>query len=238
MKPILFNTEMVKAIMRGDKTVTRRVVKPQPMSKLAYACMGYKHGTWGYPGADNWKYWEDESFRLPDGLSDKERNRHWTPPYRHGDILYVREAWHKDISRYMYKSDYHDGEKFYRDGNEVSIKWRPSIHMPKEAARIFLRVTDAWVERLDEIDGQGLIDEGLFSLDELRHGLMREKFAAFENLWNSTIKPTDRALYGWDANPFVWVIEFEQISKEEAMNDAIDMWNIRVPNLDTKGGET
>ena len=72
---------------------------------------------------------------------------------------------------------------------------------PREAARIFLRVTDVRVERLQEIDDGGVVAEGL------------EIGCYFDELWNRTIKPKDRPLYGWEANPWVWVIEFERISK-------------------------
>lgn len=204
MKPILFNTKMVQAIMRGDKTVTRRVVKPQlpvkiyPLMDESFRCTGY--------------------FGIKDGYKIK-------PPYRPGDILYVRETW-ATVDRYSPNFGDWWSEYIYRASYSPDpildvppVTWRPSIHMPREAARIFLRVTDVRVERLDAIDGQGLIDEGLFSLDELRYGLMREKFAAFENLWNSTIKAADRTLYGWDANPWVWVVEFERISNEEVIRD-------------------
>lgn len=213
MKPILFNTEMVRAIMDGRKTATRRVVKPQPKSKLAYVCMGYKYGTWSYPGEKTWEYWEDESFRLPDGLSSLELNQHWTPPCHTGDILYVRETWavwsrmKGTAPKIHYKAD---GETL------PDVKWRPSIHMPFEFARLFLRVKSVKVERLQEISGQGLIEEGLFSIEEFRVGMIRNKFSEFEQLWNSTLKPADRALYGWNADPWVWVIEFERISREEA----------------------
>lgn len=205
MKPMLFNTDMVRAILDGRKTVTRRVVKPQPKSHIAYACMGSGCGKWGYPGKDAWEYWDDESFRLPDGISQDELKRRWTPPCNTGDILYVRETWHKDVGRYMFKANYSDTEKFFRDGKEVQIKWRPSIHMPKEAARLFLRVTDVCVERLQDIDDAGVVSEGMNIGDP------------FDELWDSTIKPADLPLYGWDANPWVWVIEFERVRKETAL---------------------
>ncbi len=85
--------------------------------------------------------------------------------------------------------------------------WRPNENMPHEAARIFLRVTDVRVERVQDIDDDGVVAEGLNIGDP------------FDELWNSTIKPADRDLYGWDANPWVWVIEFERISREEAISD-------------------
>ena len=81
-------------------------------------------------------------------------------------------------------------------------------YAPKEAARIWLKVTDVRVERLQGIDDDGVVAEGL------------EIGAPFDELWDSTIKPADRALYGWEANPWVWVIEFERISREEARRDA------------------
>ena len=126
----------------------------------------------------------------------------------------------------------------------VSGKWHPSIHMPKEAARIFLRVTHVWIERLQEITDEEAIKEGvpdewpmaeiycpecrgeglIGSLHPVSLGYMEidcphceKAVSRFANLWNSTIKPADLATYGWEANPWVWVIEFERISKEEAM---------------------
>ena len=114
----------------------------------------------------------------------------------------------------------------YED-NENGLVWRPSIHMPREAARIFLRATDVRVERLQEITAEGALDEGTDvkfpepkpSYISLAYTEMRLKPAArqsFSELWDSTIKPKDRTAYGWAANPWVWVIEFERISKEEA----------------------
>lgn len=83
----------------------------------------------------------------------------------------------------------------------ADYKWHPSIHMPREAARIFLRVTDVRVERLQEIDDNGIASEGLAIGDP------------FDELWDRTIKKADRALYGWEADPWVWVIKFERCER-------------------------
>lgn len=231
MRPILFNTDMVQAILEGRKTVTRRVVKPQPKSNIAYACMGSGCGKWGYPGKDAWKYWDDESFRLPDGISQDELKRHWTPPCNTGDILYVRETcnrvkfgregeWH-----YEYRASCENPAYF---SNGSFAEWRPSIHMPREAARIFLRVTDVRVERLQDITDEQARAEGsipfCLSVDsedtpdsERTWHEAGPALPDFIRIWDSTINPSDRYKYGWDANPWVWVIEFERISKEAAL---------------------
>ena len=236
MKPILFNTEMVRAILEGRKTVTRRVVKPQPKSHIAYACMGSGCWKWGYPGKDALEYWDDESFRLPDGISQDELKRHWTPPCNTGDILYVRETWapmypdetSEIVCGYMYKADdcglrgevyqkWYDAK--YPNGKDWCWpgKWRPSIHMPKEAARLFLRVTAVRVERLRPMGLEDFETEGLNTIAGFWAAT-----EAFADLWDTTIKPADLPLYGWDANPWVWVIEFERCEKpEEAIHEKI-----------------
>ncbi len=193
MKPVLFNTDMVSALLDGRKTVTRRAVKPQPQGRL----VPERSGCW--PG-----------YFVGLGTS-----RVVCPPYFPGDILYVRETW-AAWSRMLgttptlhYKADGDTPE---------SIKWRPSIHMPREAARIFLRVTDVRVERLRDITETQAIAEGLYkgwSLNEHSTPAITP-IQAFMWVWNMTMKPADRALYGWAANPWVWVIEFERISKEKA----------------------
>lgn len=139
-------------------------------------------------------------------------------PFSVGQTLYVRETYSKDVGRYMYKANYIDNEKFYRDGKEVSIKWHPSIHMPKEAARIFLRVQDVHVERVQEITGAECVREGIpqESLKEVGEAFTVGQFA---DLWDSTVKPADLHCYGWDANPWVWVIDFERISRDEALKE-------------------
>ncbi len=200
MKPILFNTDMVRAILDGRKTVTRRVIKDKDIVN-ALDC---------------------ESDGTPIAFIDHETGDSHPPAfpcqYQPGDILYVRETWYKDPTRYMYKANYSDTEKFFRDGKEVQIKWRPSIHMPKEAARLFLRVTDVQVERLQDITSGQIDAEGCkeWAYSAKTGELLPSGPSFFRIKWDSTIKPSDLPLYGWDANPWVWVIGFERISREAA----------------------
>jgi len=206
MKPILFNTESVKAILDGLKSVTRRVVKPQP--------------TWSdYDMAWHWKNigWWRESW------NPIETSTYKNTIYRPGDLLYVREAFAEMPYGYVYRADEDEPE-----GWDCNDRWLPSIHMPKEAARLFLRVTDVRVERLQGITPEQLRAEGIevFLLPSEcqsmlnRFGAVRdfdEKKKEFAKLWDSAIKKADLPQYGWDANPWVWVIEFNRISKEDAI---------------------
>lgn len=215
VKPILFNTEMVRAILSGDKTCTRRVIKPQPKSKLCYTFAGGDCGTCGYyPSSSSLKICGEE-YRLPDDITKDDLEKRWIPPYHADDILYVRETWFKDVDRYMYRADYSDREKFYRNGKEIEMKWKPSIHMPKEAARIWLKVKDVRVERLQNIDIDGIRNEGLSSM-AVHSGDTEIALKELAILWDSTIKKSDIDRYGWDANPYVWVIEFERCEKPES----------------------
>ena len=185
MKPILFNTEMVRAILEGRKTATRRAVKPQPESRPTPM---KKDSCW--PGC----------FAIQ-GTAKVIR-----PPYQPGDTLWVRETWAKSMAgTFMYQAD---------DKAIMVERWRPSIHMPREAARLFLRVTGVRVERLKDIDGHGILKEGIDNgKSNPAMGTRWENMQsmAFAELWNNTIKPSDRALYGWAANPWVWVIEFKRV---------------------------
>ena len=222
--PILFNTEMVRAILDGRKTVTRRLVKPQPKSKLCYTFAGSDCGTWGYPSKTAHESWGEE-YRLPDNITKEDFGKRWNPPYHTDDVLYVRETWapiypgkeSNEVCGYIYKEDsleeydnrYPDGEDYQWGG-----KWRPSIHMPKEAARIWLKVTDVRVERLQDITSEQICREGVEV--EYPHALNgEEQRYAFSTLWNSTVKKSDLDRYGWNANPWVWVIEFERCEKPE-----------------------
>ena len=197
--PILFNTKMVQAILDERKTCTRRLVKPQPTAHYGTLCI--------------------------------------KSPYQPGDILYVRETWTKESGKYYFRadygSDYLDACETLSGGYPAScrnyagcegctatstrIHWHPSIHMPKEAARIWLKVTDVRVERLQDMDWKDALREGIntqFAQDKYGVYIFDENpLDDFVELWNSTIKKSDLDRYGWDANPWVWVIQFEQCEK-------------------------
>lgn len=200
IKPILFNTEMVRAILDGRKSCTRRINKDAndyvvpdmdfyDSDKRTYAVHNY---------ADK---------EHTDKLSIAER----TCPICPSDILYVRESYSELSFGYVYKAD---GENIDHLGNV--IKWHPSIHMPKEAARICLKVTDVQVERLQEITADGIRNEGLSSA-AVHCGDVEIALKEWENLWNSTIKKSDLDRYGWNANPYVWVISFERCEKPKGV---------------------
>ena len=211
-KPILFNTEMVRAIQNDTKTATRRVVKPQPT-------FFYKFGG-RIADPDNP---DNIAFLAMTEKNGEDTEEIYVPPYQPGDILYVRETWQYGFGgTYLYKASAGYDLFMTAEGELVSdIPWRPSIHMPREAARIFLRVTDVRVERLKEITETQAKNEGaepafeyntpegpVIVSDEDGYYIL-----GFKGLWNSTIKPADRVLYGWEANPWVWVIEFERCER-------------------------
>lgn len=231
MKPILFNTEMVRAILDGRKTVTRRAVKPQPEGELI-----------PMPDGSCW----------PGYFGEADSPRVMRPPYFIGDKLYVRETWalhscndrlppsipckKTEIGRdcYIYRADDMNGKTPCGVYPSPHL-WSPSIHMPKEAARLFLRVTGVRVERLQDITEEQAIQEGVYQLPDdgrLNSGcwtysqpIRNDPFGkvwskdegarnCFRWLWESTVKASDRDHYGWIANPWVWVIEFERTTKE------------------------
>lgn len=184
IRPILFNTEMVKAILEGRKTVTRRAVK--------------------FPRGWNPKF----TGYIPDGsvLYGSNNIPAAKSPVQVGDVLWVRETWspvNVRPKRYIYKADV---ARRIGEGVGLPLCWHPSIHMPKEAARIFLRVTDVRAERLQKITYDEAIREGADRGRALNN---------FEWIWNHTIKAADLPAYGWAANPWVWVIKFERCEKPE-----------------------
>ena len=217
IKPILFNTDMVRAILDERKSCTRRLVKPQPKSKLCYTFAGSDSGTWGYPNRTAHEIWGEE-FKLPNDITEEELSKRWNPPYQTDDILYVRETW---CGLPVNEAGHFRGHPIYyyrADGDLRPEGWRgawhPSIHMPKEAARIWLKVTDVRVERLQDITADGIRNEGLPSM-AVHVGDMDVALKEWETIWNSTIKKSDIDRYGWDANPWVWVIEFERCEKPQ-----------------------
>ena len=145
--------------------------------------------------------------------------------------MYVRETWERFECRNCEGDDNGNCPKnpqsilnrtcgcyMYRATDEIrgDAKWHPSIHMPKEAARIWLKVTDVRVERLQEMTGQDVLKEGLNSHVHPQASYFDcNQREMFEKLWNSTIKKSDIDRYGWDASPWVWVIEFERCEKPE-----------------------
>lgn len=189
IKPILFNTEMIRAILDGRKSCTRRIVKHDVGAIL------------------NSPYHKEH----PEVADKQIISKLCIPPYQPGDILYVRETWKKAPNGYYYYEDWQ------KDDIADVTKWKPSIHMPKEAARIWLKVTDVRVERLKEITIDGIRNEGLSSM-AVHAGDMEIAMEEWKNLWNSTIKKSDINHYGWDANPWVWIIEFDQCEKPKEEN--------------------
>ncbi len=212
-KPILFNDVMVRAILDGIKTETRRIVKGAPKN-------AYRVESVDVFGDGTIPLW-DFLYGVPlAGGGRAEMFETIKAPYKRGDYLYVRETWNGlpaigiFPAEFWYKAD----EKMLNPDD----KWRPSIHMPKEAARIFLRVKDVRPEKLQDITEEGAKAEGIceewarawwkptyYDPDSGGDAEYRGTFAY--DLWDSTIKPKDRGKYGWEANPWVWVIEFEKV---------------------------
>ena len=228
MKPILFNTEMVRAILDGRKSVTRRVAFSEKDLR-PFQSKDYPDGWW-FRGRvyRNW----DDATRAPQGVMSLCR-------YRREGVLYVRETWLPldgdhiiDGRKYAYRADSTEDSEQLR--TRYGYKWHPSIHMPKEAARIFLRVQDVHVERVQEMSDIDAAKEGIQSYwstpydndppfigraKGIGNDLCFTRREAFGQIWDSTVKPSDRALYGWDANPWGWVIDFERISRDEALKE-------------------
>ena len=203
-KPILFNTEMVRAILDGRKTVTRRCVK-QNVEPILNSPYHKEH---------------------PEVSDNQIISKLCMPPYQPGDILYVRETFKRnmdgysgiDFGGYIYKADCRSG---FKDNYNP---WHPSIHMPKEAARIFLKVKDVRMERLQDITTDETIKEGIYQSScnncnatfgcDICPDEGYDEINKFVETWDSTIKKKDLDRYGWDANPWVWVIEFERMKVE------------------------
>ena len=221
IKPILFNTEMVRTILDGRKTCTRRIVK-HDIEAILNSPYHKKH---------------------PEVEDKQIISKLCMPPYQPGDILYVRETWQylyeldgneqvvEDTGKYYYAATDTIPFDTYVDENGAKhdhVPWKPSIHMPKEAARIWLKVTDVRVERLQSITVEGAIKEGAEGenchhtnagafgcTDCMNTGWIVPPQIEFMQIWDSTIKKSDLDRYGWDANPWVWVIEFERCEKPQ-----------------------
>lgn len=219
IKPILFNTEMVRAILDGRKSCTRRIIKPQweecPHCK-------YVHKEYIYGKLAENVYCAKCGYPL---LPERRA------PYQPGDILYVRETWqcwrahrYEATADIRFRAGGDDVRLQFANGNTDSInrldydtfihkwfshygEWKPSLFMPKVAARIWLKVTDVRVERLQDMTDDDAEAEGCFDYTSTALG--------FFDVWDSTIKKSNLNCYGWNANPWVWVIKFERCEKPE-----------------------
>ena len=207
---------LFRSILDGRKTVTRRVVR----YKYNNTEMKMRTDKYGTRLIEIQKDIEGETHgKNPDGstwhklLPYIEKN----PPYKKGDILYVRETYCPNYFDFVAQSGNKHGYKADYDSVILSSdipepNWIPSIHMPKEAARIWLRVTDVRAERLRDMDKMDAVKEGINTrcCVNLAHALTK-----FKKLWDSTIRRSDTGLYGWKSNPWVWVIEFERCEKPD-----------------------
>lgn len=197
IKPILFNTEMIRAILDERKSCTRRLISSrQFLGMLPDKCKN--------AAPDEFLKGKRMMFKPYCDMTDAELiMTAYKAPYEPGDILYVREAWKKAPNGYFYYEDW--------QRNDIAdvTKWKPSIYMPKDAARIWLKVTDVRVERLQDMTDDDAEAEGCFDYTSTALG--------FFDVWDSTIKKSDLDRYGWNANPWVWVIKFERCEKPEGV---------------------
>lgn len=194
-RPILFSAPMVRAILDGSKTQTRRVVKPckdrafgaelAPCEIAGEINAGdYTHAKYGQPGD---RLWAREAHAFV-GTVDP------------GWLLYRASGYEAECARHGFDKPYPD---------ESTIKWRPSIHMPRWASRITLEITGVRVERLQDISKSDSVAEGIFIHADFRN--RDDKYgpvAAYCDLWESINGPGS-----WDENPWVWVIEFKRVGK-------------------------
>lgn len=236
-KPILFNTEMVRAILNGNKTQTRRLIK----RKYKNTILEMKTDKYGTRLIEIMKDEEGVTFGRHEDGSTWRKIRPYIEPqpaYKTGDVLYVRETWKQATGgtagpglydKFLYKAD----EPQDTTGLMIEERWHPSIHMPKSAARIWLLVKAVRLERLQDIDEDGVVAEGAESLirgcEHMDYSVIPpepcfnthacndciidkgypELFGKM--VWDKTVNPDELALYGWEANPYVWAYTFERI---------------------------
>lgn len=231
-KPILFNTEMVRAILEGRKSMTRRVIKKIPN----HMHCGKNIMDWDLSGVGELKEGVLE-FSVQCDVDDFYTD-YAVASYRPGDILWVQETWKviRLLENMQMQFEYRaDGvisktidflldrfTKFKKFADKNG--WQSPYFMPREAARIFLKVTNVKGERLQEITEQEAIKEGTpYELcggwhptfnDPDSGGLEPDFVSGFSRLWNSTAKKKNLDTYGWESNPWVWVYEFERVSKD------------------------
>ena len=202
-KPVIFSADMVNAILAGNKTQTRRVVKPQPI-EVPVTLEGHSGVTLFRPKKDNAMQGVHESW-LKQG-----RLHHWKCKYgKIGDKLWVRETWSyeppdelwvKDIDHLIYRADYNHPKELNHDEYPT---WKPSIHMPRWASRILLEITDIRVERLNDITVSDAIAEGY---DGSYQSPVDPSIKWYADLWEQI-----NGEGSWSQNQFVWVISFKRV---------------------------
>jgi hypothetical protein len=223
--PILFSTPMVQAILDGRKTMTRRICKDIAgydfkwgLDKEPYIG-NYKVFTKTEPGKWDWVTLENQwLYDLQTAVDDSRTHLLKCPYGQPGDRLWVRETWYyenhmHDLTsgepdlpsgeyshRYIYRASSPDYPVNIGVGRQG---WKPSIHMPKAAARIWLEVVSVRIERLQEITYDDCLREGMWN-----YGTDIDTLAAFQELWQ---KLNAKRGYGWDSNPFVWAISFKTL---------------------------
>ena len=195
-RPILFSGPMVRAILDGRKTQTRRVIKPQPEHKQVHDWKGERL----YDGEHRLWWWEDQCWdldveMLPDLIA-------YCPYGEIGDRPWVRETWFNPD----YQNDGRISEPTYYRATDDPDEWlwRPSIHMPRWASRIDLEITDVRVERVQEITDYDCCMEGV----PVRSVDGAELKDDFSRLWDSI---NLKRGYGWEVNPFCWCLTFKRI---------------------------
>jgi hypothetical protein len=215
--PILFSGEMVRAIMEGRKTQTRRVIWPKSLM-IPYRNSMEKIQL--RTTKDHYLF----DFRYEDGTISTIYGIR--PKYHIGDLLWVRETWMPFTENGVCSgmAIYKATDKPEPDGDRP-LKWRPSIFMPRWASRITLEVVSVRVERVQDISEEDALSEGISETSfwkpkEMDNRPFEEKWwddyyfwtnypqVAFQNLWDSI---NAKRGYGWDANPWVWVIEFRRV---------------------------
>jgi len=198
--PILFTGPMVRAILEGRKTQTRRIVQNLLWDDdHNLPCMIAEDGPLAFP-----ERFYDGTIKCPYGST--------------GDRLWVREAWARVIVGnefdYLYRADHHTGiEK--KNGDQ---KWKPSIHMPKVACRLMLEVTSVRVERVQKISEADAIAEGCIKLPasgritDTKGGQYGGRIWTTAREWYSELWGKINGPDSWTSNPFVWVIEFRRLN--------------------------
>lgn len=205
--PILADREPVKGIALCP-------VKPQPRCRLVYSSMGDNCGEWVYPAANVWQEWDDEDYKRPDDMFRYELDETWIPPYHTEDVVPVQEPWtfrnccdcyacESPQTRYQGKLGCF---VFPTPQNRAYAQFKPAKSMPKEAARSFIQVTRMQMMRLHKVPAVQFHKSGLVCPDG--HPFPEDLCPT----WNSFLDPAEVSLYGWDKNPFVWVVSFDRKS--------------------------